>query len=583
MNNPLSKRSQYEVLRAQLDMERSSFMPHWRDLGEFILPRRPRFTQSDVNKGDRRNNKIIDSTASMAARTLRSGMMSGVTSPARPWFKLSTPDPDMAEYGPVKLWLDLVTQRMGTVFLKSNLYNALPIVYGDIGTFGTNATFIDEDFTGSVIRAFPFPIGSYMISNNENLQVDTFIRDFRMTVRQLVKKFGAVRPDTGTADWSMFSQTVRNAWDKSQYETWIDVVHLIRPNNEHDPRKLSSKNKRYSSCYYEGGQTKTSEYMSRERDDLFLRESGYDLFPVLAPRWEVTGEDSYGTSCPGMDCLGDVKQLQLGEKRAMQAIDKMVNPPMIAPSTMKSVKTTILPGDINYSDAEGPKGFRPAHEIDFRIMELEQKQAQVRSRIQRSFYEDLFLMLSQSDRRDITAREIEERHEEKLLALGPVLEQLNQDALDPLIDITFDKMLQQGLIPPAPKELQGQGLRVEYISVMAQAQKLVGLAGIERFAGFVQNMHQTMPEASITDKVDADQMVDDYANITGVPTNIVRTDEQVAAIRQQRAQAQQAQQAAATMKDGATAAKTLSQANMESDNGLTRLIQAGQAGQMVQQ
>jgi len=87
--NELTKRKQFDILRAQLENERSSFLSHWRDLGEHILPRRPRFTTSENNKGDRKNQKIIDATATMAARTLRSGMMSGVTSPARPWFRLS--------------------------------------------------------------------------------------------------------------------------------------------------------------------------------------------------------------------------------------------------------------------------------------------------------------------------------------------------------------------------------------------------------------------------------------------------------------------------------------------------------------
>jgi len=85
-------------------------------------------------------------------------------------------------------------------------------------------------------------------------------------------------------------------------------------------------------------------------------------------------------------------------------------------------KASILPGDITYQDVrEGQQGFKPVYQVDPRINELEQKQAQVRQRIQRAFYEDLFLMLANDYRNDRpTAREIDERHEEKLLALGPV-------------------------------------------------------------------------------------------------------------------------------------------------------------------
>ena len=56
----MTKRQQLDVLKAELDNERSSFIPHWRDLGEYIFPRRPRFHTHDINKGDKRNQKIID-------------------------------------------------------------------------------------------------------------------------------------------------------------------------------------------------------------------------------------------------------------------------------------------------------------------------------------------------------------------------------------------------------------------------------------------------------------------------------------------------------------------------------------------
>jgi len=187
-------------------------------------------------------------------------------------------------------------------------------------------------------------------------------------------------------------------------------------------------------------------------------------------------------------------------------------------------------------------------------------------------------MLAQTDRRQITAREIEERHEEKLLALGPVLEQLNQDLLDPLIDNTFDIMLNAGMIPPAPKELGGENLKVEYISIMAQAQKLVGIGAVERFAGFVGQAAAVDPR--VLDKVNGDQLIDVYSDLVSLPTGIVRTDDEVAELRNQREQAiaqqQQAEQAALQ----ARTAKDLSQSKIESDNGLGMLVDQAQSGQI---
>lgn len=575
MKGELSKRKQFDILRAQLENERSSFLSHWRDLGDHILPRRPRFTTSENNRGERKNQKIIDATATMAARTLRSGMMSGVTSPARPWFRLSIPDPQYMESGPVKDWLHTVTERMSAMFIKSNLYNVLPTVYGDMGVFGTAAMMVEEDFD-EVMRFYVFPIGSYAIAVNDKLKVDMFYREFRMTARQVVARFGK-RDRSGQIIWDNISNTVRSQYESGHGEAWVDVCHMIRPNDDFDDSKVESKHKKFSSCYYEKGASKLAG-----DDDKVLRESGYDYFPVLCPRWEVTGEDVYGTECPGMIALGDIRALQLMQKKKAQAIEKMVNPPMVAPTSMANKKISLLPGDVSFSDArEGTGGIRPAHEINPRVNELVMDIQEYQMRIKRVFYEDLFLMLSNTDRREITAREVDVRQEEKLLALGPVLEQLNQDLLDPLIDIAFTLMGRQGLIPEPPQDIQGKSLRVEYISIMAQAQKLAGIASIERFAGFAQGIAAVNPEA--LDKIDTDQILDVYGDRLSLQPGIVRSDDKVAEIRQSRAQAQQAAQVAATVQQGAAAMRDLSGADMEGDNALTRLIQNANAGALTPQ
>jgi hypothetical protein len=571
------KRDRFEILRAQLENERSSFDPHWRDLSDYILPRRARFTVTDTNKGQKKNQKIIDSTATLAAGTLRSGMQSNITSPTKPWFRITTPEPELAEVQDVKVWLNVVQRRMSTVFLRSNLYNILPIVYGDMGVFGTAAMLVEEDFD-QVVRFTSIPIGSYYIANDRKGKVRVFFREFRMTVRQLVEEFGEFDREGGSVtNWDNFSTNVRNQWTSGFKDTFVDICHVIAPNEQFDPDKIEARFKKYSSTYYEKGtDTHGANNQVVVETDRFLRESGFDHFPVLAPRWEVTGEDSYATNCPGMVALGDIRQLQLGEKRAMQAIEKMVNPPMVGPSALRTVKTSILPGDITYSDErDGQRGFRPAHEVNPRIVELEQKQEQVRERIRQSFFVNLFLQLTLTDRREITAREIDERHEEKLQALGPVLEQLNQDLLDPLIDITFDIMVRQGLIPPPPEDLAGQQLKVEYISALAQAQKLIGLSSIQGIVRFVGEMAQLTGNVEVFDKLDADQAIDEFGEITSVPPAVIRPDDVVQEIRQVRIQQQQAAAAQQQIQEMAGAAKDLAGADMDGNNALTQLVGGG--------
>jgi hypothetical protein len=571
-----SKRQHFDIIKNQLESERASFLSHWRDISDHILPRRSRFSLAEANRGEKKNQKIIDSTATLAARTLRSGMMSGITSPARPWFRLTTPDSELSEFGPVKRWLDIVQNRMTTSYLKSNLYNTLPIMYGDLGVFGTAPVSIEEDLTGDVLLTKSFPVGSYSIAKDDKGKVNTFFREFRMTVAQVVDTFAKYDAKTGKPIWDNISIHVKNLYDTANYEAWIDVSHIIMPNRDHDMSRAQPKFKKFLSYYYESG----TSYDLKGYEDTYLRESGYDYFPILCPRWETTGEDVYGTTCPGMEALGDIKQLQHGERRIMEAVDKMIRPPMTGPSSLKQTVVSTLPGEITYADStQTGQGLRPVFQVQFQIQEMEMKQAQVRSRIQRAFYEDLFLMLANTDRRQITAREIDERHEEKLLALGPVLEQLNQDFLDPLTDIAFDIHVRQGLIPPAPPELHGVNLKVEYISIMAQAQKMLGVSGVERFTGFVGQMASVDP--NVLKKIKPEQIVDVYADMMSVPSSIIRTDEEVEAIKQAEAAQQQQMQQMAMMQQQAQVAKDLSQTSLEKDKALGAILETANSGRIV--
>lgn len=570
-----SKRKKLEVLRAQLENERASFIADWKEVGEFILPRRPRFDVTDVNKGGRRNTKIIDSTASLAVRTLRSGMTSYVTSPARPWFKLTTPNPSYAKVQEVKVWLNEVSQILSDIFLKSNLYNSLPTIYGDMGVFGTGAMLIEEDFEDT-IRTYVFPIGSYMIATDSKGKVCVFFREFRMTVRQVIEKFATRNESSQEPLWHNLSDYVKQCWETGLLDAWVDICHVIQPNQEYDPRKLHSKYKKFTSTYYERGSGGNSGAAYGPNDSVsekYLRESGYDYFPVLCPRWEVNSEDAYGTNCPGFESVGDVKQLQSEQKRKSQGIEKGVNPAMVGPTSMRSVKASILPGDITYTDErEGTKGFRPAHDVRLDLQHLLLDIQAVQKIISRAFYEDLFLVIISGEDRERTAEEIIARKEEKLLALGPVLDQLNKDLLNPLIDITYQIAEKQSkplwgtdkekdaIIPRPPDILIGMDLKVEYISVLAQAQKLVGVSTIERFSTFVANLAAQTGNPNIIRKVNVDEMIDIYHDRLGLDPKIIYTADQVA---EQNIQAQQAaaqQQMTEVFDKGAGAASKLAKA-----------------------
>jgi len=554
------KLAEYNTLRGELLQDRSSFDAHFRELANYIKPRRTRFFTSDKNRGDKRNQNIMDSTATFCCETLKAGMQAGMSSPALPWIKITVEDQKLADSAPVKEWLQVVTDRVHTAIARSNMYSVLPTVYGDAGTFASAAMSIMED-DQDLFRCYSYPIGSFAVGMNARRKADTFLMDYTMTTRQIVTEFCKRGPD-GKWDLSNVSTAVKDAWDKKQYHQTFDVSWVIGPNPEANPKRFGSKYLPFASCWFETNCTNHSK---------FLRESGFHEFPVMFLRWDATGEDTYGTDCPGMTTLPDIKQLQMGEKRGLQALEKMVNPPLQAPTSLQNKVVSLLPSALSFVDETATgKGIRPIHEVNFAIDKLEQKQQQKRNNIRQGWYTDLFLMLASSDRRDITAREVDERHEEKYLALGPVVEHHKDELLIPAFDRIYGIMDRAGLIPEPPEELIGMDLKIEPISMMAQAQKLITVAAHERFIQGVSATAAVAPDVLF--KIDWDQEVDDYGEALGVNPNMIRPTKDAQAARAE-VQKQQQQAHAAQMAESATAsAKNLSQSDMTGQNALTQLV-----------
>jgi hypothetical protein len=342
------------------------------------------------------------------------------------------------------------------------------------------------------------------------------------------------------------------------------VLHYVTPRKDRDTTKRDALNMRFSSTYFEAGGS----------DDKLLGEGGFRVFRAIAPRWAISSSaDVYGDG-PGVEAIGDVKQLQHEQLRKAQGIDYQTMPPTQIPTSAKNRGIDLMPGGQSYVDTSGPAGgIRTAFEVNLDLSALLEDIRDVRERINSTFYVDLFLMLANDTRSNVTAREIAERHEEKLLMLGPTLERLHGEALAPLIDLTFDDIMAAGLVGPPPPELSEQNLKVEFVSTLAQAQKAVGLGSLDRLLNTVGAIAAGKQDPSVWDKVDTDQVVDKYADMLGVDPSIIVSDDDVVAARDARAQQQAAMQAAAMAQPAAQAASAMKAASETDTAGIADVIQ----------
>jgi hypothetical protein len=553
-------RDKLENKYAQLRNERvKSWDAPWMTLRDNIDPDTGRFPDELVNDGGRKDQRIINNTATISAGVLAAGMQSGMTSPARPWFELAAPDPAMSEFAPVKNWLWFCQNAMREVFVRSNLYNVLPSCYGEQGVFGTGViAAIPDDRT--LVRFYNFTIGSYYLATSNRSLVDTLYRDMSMTPRQMAQQFGVKN----------LSASVKAMLDNNS-EAWVQVCHAIEPNDTREPGRMDNKNMPYRSVYWEKASSRNE----------ILKSSGLKKFPIMAPRWKVTGESVYGKG-PGSFCIGEVLALQILERDKLELLKKGVKPPMSAPASMRGTRVSVVPGDVTWvPDAQVGGKFAPLYEINPAWLGQLRGEIQAsESRIKTTFYEDLFLMISNMDTVR-TATEIATRKEEKMLMLGPVLERQNDELLDPLIDITFQMMLEQSIprwqgllpgkpiLPPPPQELQGMDLSVEYVSILAQAQKALGVTAIERALAFTGNLAASFPQAA--DMLNVDQTCTEYFDAIGVPPTMLNSPDQVAAIRQARADAAAQAQQQAQVQQVVEGAKLLSETDTSGQNALTQL------------
>lgn len=520
----------WEALKA----ERSSWMPHWKEISEVLLPRSGRFLVTDNNRGDKRHRAILDNSATRALRTLSGGMMAGMTSPARPWFRLTTKVPTLDESYEVKKWMSDVTTLMQLIFNRSNVYRTLQMAYEELGAFGTTSGIMLDDYE-NVIHCMPLTIGEYAIATGSRGYVNTNYREFRMTVAALVEEFGLEN----------VSRSAKALYERGEYDEWVTVINAIEPRRDRDMRLKDAKNMPYRSVYFEPGNDK----------DKLLRETGFLNFPVLSARWSVSGGDIYGTG-PGMEALGDMRQLQQQQLYKAKAIAQQADPTIAVPSDLRNQEGNLVPGGVIYLDSPMQvQGVRAAYEVPIRLDALLMDIQDVRARIDQAFYKDIFMMIAGSQNSRMTATEIAERHEEKMLMLGPVLERLNAELLDPLITMTFDRMVAANLLPPIPEELQGVELNVDYTSILAQAQRAISTNAIDRFTQNLGVLAAIKPD--VIDKFDSDYWADYYSDALGIDPRLVVSGEQVAVIRQQRAEQQQAAQQMAMAQEASQVVKNM--------------------------
>ncbi|MBP2652623.1 MAG: hypothetical protein H6Q73_192 [Firmicutes bacterium] len=551
---PLTRDELNKIHKAMFDVQSSGqWLEKWKDIRDYINPYIGFFDEDMPNNGERRDDLMINTLPLQANNIQASGMQDGITSPSRPWYRLAIVDPTLQDNDEVKRWCDDVTNILLDLFARSNFYDSSIEFYKELGAPGTAAMLIEED-PDHGIWCRTFTIGEYAVGTDHRNRVNRFARNVQMNVAEMVSAFGL----------DNCPNTVQVLWKNKSVEKYQKIKHLVIPNPNYIEGKMIKWVKKYISLYW----------CNSDKDDDYLEIGGYDDFPFAVSRWSVKGADIYGRG-PGWYALGDAKALQAMEEDIHTGIKKQVEPPTIAPVDILSAGgVNTLPNGVTYYSRDvGANPVQSLYQVNLAIQEVEAKKQSIEAEINKHFYVDLFSMLENemADRSQITAREIIERVQEKMSRIGPVFNRLQHEFLQPVIDRVFNIAMRNNLLPPPPDVLQGVNLKIEYVSVMAQAQKMQGITALQQFTEYAGELSQ-LSQGSVLDKIDFDKLVDKSADMLGISPSIIKSDEQVAKTRQQRAQQEQAAQAMAAVQQTANIAQTAAQTPLGNGSALDALI-----------
>lgn len=528
---------------ARLKDERRTWEPFWRDVKQYICPGRGRFlgseSSSEVNNGSVNDNSRINCEVSRAMDILASGIQSGLTSKARQWFLLMNPDPDVSHDHDARVWYNEVQDVLEGVFRRSNVYSALRNVYYEMASFGQGVLSV-EWHPENLINCRCHTCGTYCLEANSRQEIDTVFYIEYLTAQQLVEKYGE------DAVGQEIVERARKGNSSSEKHETVNLVTM-------DPQ-------RYGLGCSERLPVASAHFLSRGgRGDVFLRRSGYRVFPFMTPRWDTVDNDVYGWG-PSRDIMGDVKMLQRMEADKLKGLAKIVTPPMRIPPEMERRGLNMRPGGLNVVASLGEQAIAPLYTVGIDIQQLQMAAENITRNIKEGLYNSLFLSLLMQDNPQMTATEVQARQSEKLLMLGPVLERIHYELLDPLINRTFWLAWDEGMIPPPPESLADRGeTQVEYVSILSQAQKAVGVARIEQSMSFLGSMLQTAPE--MRHLVDWYKLYRTYNGMIGVREDIFKTREEYEAAVQQEKQMQQMAQMGQMAQPMAESAKALSDVN----------------------
>lgn len=531
--------SYLEQVRAEHDKVFNYIKPELQDLSEYFIPRGARFYADEKDKKRKKINKIKDSTPLRAVRNYSSGLMTSASSPASSWFTAKVKNYTSKNHD-VESWCAYVTELLNLILSSSNFYQTIPLCYRHLGVYGFGVIYGERHYD-NVANFKLIPMGSYRYSKNAQGEIDTFIRVYKESVRNIVDQFGI----------DNVSDQVKNDFNNKRFNEQYEICHFVAPNKEYMPKAVWAKNKKFVSIYYEIGTT-------ANKNNKLLSKSGYNRFPYFEYESECTGTDTYPSFSSGIEALPDTRQLMEMIEDEAKGIKKIYSPAYKGPANLKSKLTDKAGAYVAIPD-NAKETIQPISQTPAQFMSIHDLIEIKKTDVENAFFNDLFAIILNTQKGDRTAFEVNELKEEKLSLLAPLLNQV-YNGHKRLMEWLFELACEVGLVPEPPEEILDKELDIEFCSTLTRARLASKISGFERFATFALNIATQVNPAYIH-KVKWLEGMDKYSEWGNIDSSLLNSNEEVENIMkaQQQQQQQQAQEAQLmqAMKDGSEIVKNI--------------------------
>lgn len=534
------KRNEY------LKNKRDPWMSTWQQLANYVQPRKNQITFKTSMPAIDQSIDLFDTTAISSNMVLGAGQLQYVTPAAEPWCGLEIPEHLLNTPAGQSTDLAIWYQVCGEIILRelgrSNFYTEVHEFYLDRGGMGTSNLFCQEG-KRQALNFSCQAIGTYCIAEDDEGYVDTVFREFKLSVRQAVQKWG--KESMGPKVLECYNDRAR----RDEEHTYIHAV-FPRSDSERDHLKIDGINKPVASVYV------------CIEDQCVVSNQGFDEMPYFTSRYLTWGEEVWGY-CPSIDIISTIRQVNFIERQMDALAEISAFPRVLMPEHLEQ-SADLRAGGITVYDPQQqgkPEEWGTTGRYDIGQERVATKQDAIR----KAYHVDLFELLAQQEKQ-MTAYETMQRVAEKLIQFSPTFGKLTTEFLSPLIQRLFGILYRGGYFPAPPAEafaqtVHGAGLiqpQIVFTSKIALAIKALQNHAFVEFMGIIGPLVNLNPD--LLDNIDQDKAFVAIARNVGVPAAWMRGAKDIAQIRAQKAQAAQAQAAAQAAAGAAKAAGDLGRA-----------------------